>query len=76
MEQIRVTLGVERAGKTLRDVQPRRELGVIVLAVGKADGKVLFNPAPETPIADGDYLIVIGEPTGLKSLERIVTGEA
>jgi len=76
MEQIRVTLGVEGAGKTLRDVQPRRELGVIVLAVGKTDGKVLFNPAPETSITDGDYLIVIGEPTGLKSLERIVTGEA
>ena len=39
----------------------RRDMGVIVLAIRKAGGEMLFNPPPDTRIAAGDHLIVMGE---------------
>jgi K+/H+ antiporter YhaU regulatory subunit KhtT len=35
---------------------------------------MLFNPPPDTTIAAGDYLIVLGEQQNLERLERMVTG--
>jgi voltage-gated potassium channel len=47
---------------------------VIVLALRKPDGQMLFNPPLDTIIAAGDYLIVLGEQKNLERLERMVTG--
>jgi voltage-gated potassium channel len=55
-------------------VQSRRDLGIIVLALRKPDGQMLFNPPPETTIGAGDYLIVLGEQQNLERLERLFTG--
>ena len=74
MEQICVAPRTEFTSKTLTEVQSRRDLGVIVLALRKPDGQMVFNPPPETNIAAGDYLIVLGEQQNLERLERMVTG--
>lgn len=76
MEQICVAPSAEFTAKTLMEVQSRRDLGVIVLALRKPDGQMIFNPPPETTIAAGDYLIVLGEYNNLERLERLVTGAA
>ena len=34
----------------------RKELGIIVLAIRKADGRMIFNPPAEAEIAGGDHL--------------------
>jgi voltage-gated potassium channel len=52
----------------------RRELGVIVLAIRKASGEMLFNPPADAKICGGDHLIVMGKPDGLRRLEQLLTG--
>lgn len=74
-EQLRVMAESKFAAKELGDVAPR-ESGVIVLALSKSDGKMIFNPSPETKIAAGDILIVMGEQPSLRALESLLTGRA
>ena len=72
IEQIQVAGGTEVVSKSLRDLQVRRDLGVIVLAISKPGGKMLFNPPAETEISAGDYLIVMGATPNLRELEKLV----
>jgi len=71
IEQIQVTAGAEVHSKTLRDLQVRRDLGVIVLAIRKSAGQMLFNPPAETEIAAGDCLIAMGAAPNLHRLELL-----
>lgn len=73
IEQVRVAEESELCSRSLRDLQLRRELGVIVLAIRKADGEMLFNPPAEAEIGAGDHLIVMGEPQHLRKLEGLLT---
>ena len=72
IEQVRVPPSSEVASKTLQQMQLRRELGVIVLAIRKSDGRMLFNPPAEAEIEGGDYLIAMGESGDLRRLEQIL----
>ncbi len=72
IEQVRVVENSEVAKKSLRDLQLRRDVGVIVLAIRKADGQMLFNPDAAAEICSGDYLIVMGEPENLRKLEALL----
>lgn len=76
IEQVRVAPGSEFVSKTLREMQIRRDLGVIVLAIRKSDGQMIFNPPAETEIRADDYLIAMGEPPHLRALEALLTGGA
>lgn len=73
IEQVRVEEGAEFVGKTLAELQIRRELGIIVLAVRKAAGEMIFNPPAETEICSQDFLIVMGEQPNLRDLEGRLT---
>jgi voltage-gated potassium channel len=46
---------------------------VIVLAIRKPDGRMIFNPSAEMLVSDGDVLIVMGERPGLQSLETVLS---
>ncbi|MDQ6665221.1 MAG: potassium channel protein, partial [Acidobacteriota bacterium] len=74
IEQVQVAPKSEFVSKTLREMQIRRELGVIVLAVRTSDGSMNFNPPAETEIRAGDFLIVMGEQPSLRNLELLLTG--
>jgi voltage-gated potassium channel len=73
IEQVRVSATCEFASKTLQQMQIRRELGVIVLAIRKTDGRMLFNPPAEAEIEGGDFLIAMGESANLRRLEQMLT---
>ena len=73
IEQVRVEPGTEFVGKTLREMQIRRDLGIIVLAIRKSDGKMVFNPPAEMEISAGDFLIAMGEQQNLQNLEVRLT---
>ncbi len=47
--------------RACRDSPLRKELGIIVLAIRKSDGHMIFNPPAEATIESGDHLIVMGE---------------
>jgi voltage-gated potassium channel len=75
MEQFEVAGKSEFVDKTLRQMQVRRELGVIVLAIRKQDGRMQFNPPADAVISAGDYLIVMGEHDNLRHFERLLNAE-
>lgn len=72
IEQVRVGPPTIPGPRTLEHMQVRKELGVIVLAVRKADGRMVFNPAADAELETGDYLVVMGEPSGLQKLEHLL----
>jgi voltage-gated potassium channel len=45
---------------------------VIVLAVRRADGQMVFNPDPDTVIQAGDFLIAMGNDQQLRDLNSLV----
>src|SRR5579871_2451623 len=75
IEQVRIPETSAFVSKSLLETQIRKEHGVIVLAIRKADGKMMFNPPAEAHIGAGDHLIVMGEAGDLRKLEQVVTGE-
>ncbi|HLK18915.1 MAG TPA: NAD-binding protein [Bryobacteraceae bacterium] len=56
--------------KTLHQMQIRRDLGVIILAIRKSDGRMQFNPPLEAEVENGDFLIAMGEPSNLQKLQQ------
>jgi voltage-gated potassium channel len=73
IEQVRVPEKSGVAHRTLEQMQIRRDLGVIVLAIRKGDGTMNFNPPADAEISGGDYLIAMGEPDNLRRLEALLT---
>jgi voltage-gated potassium channel len=71
MEQLRVPSDSELPARRLGDLVPRGGR-LIVLAVGKSDGKMIFNPPVEMEVAPGDVLIVMGEQPSLRNMEHIL----
>ena len=76
IEQIQVSARSSVADQTLEHIAARRELGVIVLALRRAGGQMVFNPPVDTRITAGDHLIVMGEADRLQKLEQQLTGSA
>lgn len=76
IEQLEVSANSELQGRSLAELKIRSELKVIVLAIRRADGNMLFNPPAEAIIETNDYLIVMGEPEPLRRLEARLTGAA
>ena len=72
LEEITVEDDSRFKGKPLRESGIRRELGLIVVAIKKAGGDMIFNPSSETLIKKGDCLIVLGEKRQLGRLGKLV----
>ena len=52
--------------------QYRQKLDLILVALKRADGAMLFNPTLETPILAGDTLIALGMRHNLEALEKML----
>jgi len=72
IEQVRVSEASRMAAKTIREMQLGRDVGVIVMAIRRADGQMVFNPTADTGVHGGDYLIVMGRPDNLRTLEGML----
>jgi len=72
IEQVRVSGSSEMVSRTIKEMQLRKEVGVIVMAIRKESGQMLFNPPAETAVQGGDYLIVMGRPGDLRALETLL----
>ena len=74
LEQVRVEDACAFRDRSIAEMQIRREVGVIILAIRRSSGQMIFNPPAETKIESGDYLIAMGEPSGLHRLEQLLMG--
>lgn len=72
MEQLQVVAGSKFVSHGIGDLAAR-EKGVIVLAIRKTDGKMIFNPPAAMQVEEGDVLIVMGEGPGLRNLESVLS---
>jgi voltage-gated potassium channel len=72
MEEIRVGANSKLADVALVDSGIRKELDLIIVAIKKADGTMLFNPASHTTIQIGDTLIALGQRSSLIKLEQLL----
>jgi voltage-gated potassium channel len=61
MDEIAVCEGSSYIGKSLEDSQIRQKFGLIVVAVKKESGKMIFNPMAKYVLESNDKLIVLGE---------------
>jgi voltage-gated potassium channel len=73
IEEVQIAANSEFVSKSLRELSLRRELGVVVLAIRRESGEMIFNPTAEAEINAGDYLIVMGQSDSLRKLEKLVT---
>lgn len=71
MEEIPVAATSSLVGKALKDSGIRQQLNIIVVAIKRADGDMIFNPSPGAQIASGDTLIALGMRKSLESLETM-----
>lgn len=71
IEETRVAPGSRLAGVTLRDSTMRQELGIIVVAIKKEAGHVIYNPTGDAVMEAGDTLIALGRRPQLDQLEAL-----
>jgi voltage-gated potassium channel len=74
IEQVLVPEGSRLASRSLREMQLRRDLGIIVLAIRRSGGEMEFNPEAEAVIGQGDHLIVMGKNEHVRKLEEWIRG--
>ena len=69
-DEIIVSPGNKLIGKTVGEAEAHRTHGLLVLAVKRTDGEMIFNPSSEFVFSDGDTMIVIGEPNDIDQFEK------
>ena len=76
MEEIPVRPNSKLADVTLVDSGIRKELDLIIVAIKKADGEMIFNPASHTRIQIGDTLIALGHKSSMIKLAHHLGNES
>ena len=70
-EEIEVTTACGQGGRSIRDLDIRRQTGALIVALRKRDGSFDTTPTPEAVLDVGDVLIAAGTEEELRALERI-----
>jgi voltage-gated potassium channel len=72
MEEIPVRADSQFSDISLVDSGIRQQFDLIIVAIKKASGEMIFNPASHTRIQIGDTLIALGQRSNLIKLERLL----
>src|SRR5208337_160798 len=70
MEEIRIPENSKLAGLELMDSGVRSNYDLIVMAIKRVDGAMIFNPAPQETLQAGDILVAIGAVENLSRFGR------
>ena len=74
IEEVQIAPAGRLVNVALKDSQVRQQFGVIIVAIKKATGKMIFNPPGEAVMEAGDILIVLGNRDQLAELEKLAKG--
>lgn len=74
MEEVTIASNTSLANQSILTANLRQRFGVIVVGIQRQDGRMEFNPEPDTSIQSGDKLVVLGRPEPLKGLEAEAQG--
>jgi voltage-gated potassium channel len=67
-EEVAIEQTSSYCNKKLKDTNIRSELDLVIVAIRRKEGEMLFHPAGETEICEGDLLIVIGRAESMQKL--------
>ncbi len=70
LEEMQIAGNSPLAGCNLRDSKIRQDMKIIIVAVKKKSGHMVFNPDPDSQLEVGDILIAIGPRESLDRLMR------
>ena len=71
MEEMAVCDGSPIIGKSLEESEIRHNYGLIIVAVKKESGKMIFNPLASYTIEKGDKLIAMGEDDNVSRFTKV-----
>ena len=71
LEETKIEPNSILAGCNLRDTRLRAEHQIIIVAIKKKTGHMLFNPPPETILEVGDILVAMGSREHLGTLDQL-----
>ncbi|MDD5711732.1 MAG: potassium channel protein [Smithellaceae bacterium] len=74
MEELSVCDGSSMIGQSLEDSEIRQKFGLIIVAVKKESGKMIFNPLANYVIEKGDKLIAMGEDDNVMRFSDVCLG--
>ena len=72
MEEATVGKNSGLIGKNLIESRLRQEFSIIIVAIKKAAGHMVFNPAPSEKLEAGDVIVVIGQKEDLKRMRMVL----
>jgi voltage-gated potassium channel len=72
MEEAKVRENSNLIGKNLIDSHLRKDYGVIIVAIKKMSGEMIFNPMPSETLEAGDVIVVIGKKEDLKRMSMVM----
>ena len=72
MEEIPVSENSRLTNILLKDSGIRQDFNLIIIAIKKPDGTMLFNPSFEAALMPNDTVIAVGEEENLQKLEKIL----
>jgi voltage-gated potassium channel len=72
MEEARLSAKSELIGKNLIDSYLRRDYGIIIVAIKKISGEMIFNPMPSETLEDGDVIVALGKKDDLKRMNAVL----
>jgi len=75
LEEVTVSASSPCKGSTLHASGLIEQPGVIVVAIKRASGKMLFNPPADEKLEAGDKVVALAEASQLKKIERRLSGE-
>jgi voltage-gated potassium channel len=74
MDELPICEASPLIGKSLEESEIRQSYGLIIVAVKKDSGKMIFNPVAGYVIQNGDKLIALGEEENVSKLTQVCLG--
>jgi voltage-gated potassium channel len=72
LEELAVSEASVLAHARLKDSGIRQDYNLIIIAINRPDGTMLFNPSYEAVLMPGDTVIAVGEVQNLDKLEKVL----
>lgn len=71
IEETQIAPGSRLAGATIQACNVKQQVGVIIVAIQKASGRMVFNPPGDALMEPGDTLITLGNQQQIDALEKL-----
>ncbi len=71
-EEILVNDGSDYANKRIMDTNISKELNILIVAIRRKEGEMIFNPSGKTEIHEEDLLIAIGKAESVHTLSQVI----